>query len=250
MASGQKCPLLIRNMGRINYDLVGKRFGRLTVVKFYESRNKTRYWECLCDCGNTKIVSSSCLVHGVTKSCGCLARDITVNRNKQNKIKNKYDLSGEYGIGYTSNGTEFKFDIEDYEKIVGYCWNVNSLNYITSHGENRETIYLHRIIMDVSGIDWKENQVDHINHDTTDNRKTNLRIVSARNNGINKSIQSNNTSGVKGVSWHKGINKWIARISYSPNKRITLGSFDNFEDAVIARKAAEQKYYGEYNYSD
>ena len=59
-----------------------------------------------------------------------------------------------------------------------------------------------------------------------------------------------NTSGVTGVCFDKRINKWYAQIKVKNKKRITLGYFTNFEEAVVARKEAEQKYFGEYSYDN
>ena len=55
--------------------LPGMRFGRLTVIEQAENQGKHRRWECHCDCGNTKIVSETNLIHNQTRSCGCLARE-------------------------------------------------------------------------------------------------------------------------------------------------------------------------------
>lgn len=66
---------------------------------------------------------------------------------------------------------------------------------------------------------------------------------------MNSGLSSNNTSGVTGVHWDKLNKKWKAQIGYN-YKRIQLGSFDNFEDAVAARKQAEEKYFGEYSYDN
>ena len=43
---------------------------------------------------------------------------------------NTYDLSGDYGIGYTEEGNEFSFDLEDYDKIKNYYWNIDNKGYI------------------------------------------------------------------------------------------------------------------------
>lgn len=56
-------------------DLIGSRFGRLTVVVAAESKKKQRQWVCRCDCGNEKTVSTALLRGGITKSCGCLKAD-------------------------------------------------------------------------------------------------------------------------------------------------------------------------------
>ena len=94
-------------------NLIGRRFGKLVVIKRVENndQNKVR-WLCQCDCGNTHITISHNLTHGLCQSCGCLQQEI----NQQRRC-NTYDLSGTYGIGYTSKGDEFYFDLEDYDKI-------------------------------------------------------------------------------------------------------------------------------------
>ena len=63
-------------------DLTGKKFGRLTVIKRAKNSNNSTMWECVCDCGNTTIVSSSALVSGNTKSCGCYNIDMASSNFK------------------------------------------------------------------------------------------------------------------------------------------------------------------------
>lgn len=53
-------------------DLTGQKFGRLTVIERAENKGKHTYWKCRCDCGNDCVINSSNLIHGLTKSCGCL----------------------------------------------------------------------------------------------------------------------------------------------------------------------------------
>lgn len=67
-------------------DLTGQKFGRLTVIRFDHSQNGRKYYLCQCDCGNSKTVSSHSLKSGNTKSCGCLHKEILVQRNKDNRI--------------------------------------------------------------------------------------------------------------------------------------------------------------------
>jgi hypothetical protein len=55
-------------------DLTGKKFNHLTVIRYYGRGKYKHLWECLCDCGNKKIVDSSCLKNNYTKSCGCEAK--------------------------------------------------------------------------------------------------------------------------------------------------------------------------------
>lgn len=113
-------------MVKVREDLTGKRFGRLTVLEQAEDYIKPNgeheaMWLCQCDCGNQKIILGTSLRHGRTKSCGCFDKETSAIQGKLNKKYNTYDLSGEYGIGYTSKGEEFYFDLEDYDKIKDYC---------------------------------------------------------------------------------------------------------------------------------
>ena len=228
------------------------RFGRLTVIKRVEDyiepssgRHRAR-WLCDCDCGNQTIVLDCSLTKkNGTKSCGCFARE---NMSKVKKRYNTYDLSGEYGIGYTSKGEEFYFDLEDYDKIKNYCWSKNKKGYITStDNKTRKTILLHRIVTDC----LNELVPDHIHGKETrhDNRKSNLRICTTQENCMNSPLYKNNTSGVTGVTWHKRDKVWQARIKVG-YKYIHLGNFDSFEDAVKARKNGEEKYFGEFSYDN
>lgn len=95
----------------------------------------------------------------------------------------------------------------------------------------------------VSGT-WPTDQIDHINRNKTDNRITNLRDVTQKQNLQNKSKRSDNTSGYPGVSWHKSYSKWVARIKHN-YKDIHLGYFSILEAAISARKAAEKLYWAD-----
>ena len=88
---------------------------------------------------------------------------------------------------------------------------------------------------------WPKEQIDHINRIKTDNRISNLRVVSQVENLQNKGKYSNNASGHSGVSWHKPTSKWLAELRRD-GKRMYLGVFPLLEDAIAARKDAELKY--------
>ena len=81
-----------------------------------------------------------------------------------------------------------------------------------------------------------------------DNRKCNLRKVNNGQNMRNSILYSSNTSGVKGTSLDKRLNKWHSYITINKH-RITLGYFKDFDEAVRARKEAEEKYFGEFAYN-
>lgn len=98
----------------------------------------------------------------------------------------------------------------------------------------------HRVIFKMlHGIEPE--QIDHKDGDGTNNKIDNLRASNQNDNGKNKHLLSSNTSSVCGVSYHKRMMKWRARITVD-GVMIHLGTFENFEDAVKARKEADLKY--------
>lgn len=242
--------------GRIKLDIIGQKFNRLLVIKQVEDeidvktgKHKSRY-KCLCDCGNYTIQRGTDIKSGWVKSCGCLHREVsakTMSESTHGKKYNEYDLSGDYGIGYTFNGEEFYFDLEDYDKIKNICWYRNNRGYLAGHDiSTGKTVKMQNVILPhKDGV-----IVDHINtHMKNDNRKNNLRIITQQKNTMNRKRPSNNTSGVTGVSFDKRKNKWVAYITCNKNQ-IYLGSFTSKPDAIKARKAAEEKYFGEYSYDN
>lgn len=237
-------------------DLTNMKFGRLTVLnidsrKYFKSGHNTIIWKCICDCQLDKpeeerkytYVTSNNLLSGDTKSCGCLQKERASLANKKPCL---YDLiTEEYGIGYTSNGDEFWFDKEDYDLIKDYGWNKRYDGYFVAHNGN-SIIRLSRLIMQVKDPNII---VDHKEHNLWDNRKEKMRLTNKKGNARNHKLFSNNTSGHTGVSWHKQMNKWVARIVVNYNE-IILGYFDKKEDAVRVRKEAEEKYFGEWSYEN
>lgn len=103
------------------------------------------------------------------------------------------------------------------------------------------TIRMHRLIMNAK----KGQIVDHIDGHGINNIKANLRFATFRENALNRRVQKHNTSGVPGVTFDKIQQSWRVRISHY-GKRITIGRFKNFEDAVLARNKAVDVYYGEF----
>ena len=87
--------------------------------------------------------------------------------------------------------------------------------------------------------------VDHIDGNPKNNHLSNLRYATTSENIMNSKIYERNTSGTKGITWSKRNKRWLVRITVN-NKRIYIDSFDNIEDAIIARKNAENKYFGEF----
>ena len=231
-------------------DLSGQRFGRLIVKRpcnpyVSKSGRKRTRWYCDCDCGSMDVVVyTDNLRRGHTLSCGCYAKEKLIQANKK---YNKYDVSGHYGIGWTSNtNKEFYFDLEDYNKIKKYCWFEDKNGYIVTDC-NRRRIYIHRLIMldDLNS----DTYIDHIGHVKNDNRKFALRECTQSENMSNSSMYKNNTSGETGIWWFSDRNRWVAEIRVNNKKKI-IGYFSNIKDAVKARKHAEEKYFGSFSYDN
>lgn len=97
----------------------------------------------------------------------------------------------------------------------------------------------HRIALVLCGEDVNDKEVDHINGNRSDNRRCNLRLVDKLENLRNQKKRTTNTSGVMGVFREK--NKWRSRITAENGNLLNLGYFDNFFEAVCARKSAENR---------
>lgn len=229
-------------MVKVKEDLVGRVFGRLTVIEQandYVSLKGKHYarWKCKCSCNQGKVVltSASALKGGHTQSCGCL---------HQERIKkyNDYEIQEDYVIMYTTKGEPFYVDLEDFWRVKDICWYKSGREYIVSGVHGEKQILLNRYIMNCP----EDKIVDHKNGDKIDNRKCNLRICDYQENMMNRKINSNNKSGVAGVFYLKSERKWIAQIKFN-KKNIRLGYFKNFDDAVEARRKAEDKYFGEFS---
>lgn len=223
---------------------VGQTYGRLyvkAITNETDNDNNIKFL-CVCNCDNKEIlVSSRNLRRNQTKSCGCLQKEIVSNICKQRKKYNKYNLSGEYGIGYTFKNEEFYFDIEDYDKIKDYCWYIDKrTKYVLTRNTNRKIVCMHRLIMNFPN----NIQIDHIDRIRNNNRKYNLRVATNQQNQFNKGISSNNSSGIKGVCWDSSRNKWYAYIIYN-NKQISIGRFISLSEAKEAREKAEIKYFAD-----
>ena len=232
-------------------NLEGRTFGMLTVLKRAENRNNRVFWTCKCECGNVKDIRASSLLSEATRSCGCMqAYTYRPNNNEgkncNRKSLNEYDLSKEYGIGYTTNNEIFYFDLEDYDIINKYTWRINSHGYVIAQmrdeaNNSQRTISMHRLVM---RVDNSNIYVDHIHHNRNDNRKSQLRLVSPLQNAQNHKPYSKH----QGVYWHKNKNKWEALIGFN-GENIYLGMYDSYEDALNARLEAEDYYFKEYKYT-
>lgn len=166
-------------------------------------------------------------------------------------MKNKYEIRGDVTAIFLKgkNGLDYEtiIDTEDLEKIQSI--DVNWYDHANRGNEKgyakavqisngtRINLALHRVIMSApTGL-----FVDHINRNTLDNRKSNLRIVTPAQNAQNYGIRKDSSSKVRGVNWSSLHNGWLARIQVS-GKRIYVGLFFDLEEARIAVEQARAKH--------
>lgn len=110
----------------------------------------------------------------------------------------------------------------------------------------RRSYLAHRLAWLYMRGEWPKLNIDHINRNPSDNRISNLRDVTQKQNLQNAGKYSHNASGHPGVSWCKRNSKWQAYITHN-QKQIHLGYFTDIEDAIAARKAAEKLYWADTN---
>lgn len=226
-------------MGKLK-DITGMIFGRLVVSARGEdyirpSGRREPQWTCLCQCGATVLVVSWNLVSGHTKSCGCLQKSATSKANTRhghtasNHISRTYQSYMAMITRCQNSSTTYYANYGGRGIVVCDRWDPQKggsfENFLSDLGERPEGTTLDRINVDG-------------NYEPNNCRWSDRTIQS-----YNQKKMKNNTSGKTGVYFCKTSNKWVSEISVK-RKRIRLGCFDFFEDAVAAREAAELHYYG------
>jgi len=195
---------------------IGQTFGKLTAIKPIGKTSRGKEWLFQCSCGNTIEAALGQVKAGKAKSCGCLrSKDIAgqkFGRLTATKQLEKKSKSGCYrwecvcDCGRTATPT------------IG---ELNSGNTISC------------------GCFQKD-----ITAKATPHMRKHLILAEGTNvsNIASDKINANNKSGIKGVCWDKCRNKWKAYINFQETHHL-LGHFDDIEDAVLARKKGEEKYF-------
>lgn len=230
-------------MVRVKEDLTGQMFGRWLVLEQAEDHidkngNHHAMWHCKCSCENKteKNVLQSNLKNGTSQSCGCLHNEMVSEKFSTHKMTdsrlylvwkgmkarcyieshNHYENYGAKGIVVCE---EWRNDFQAF-----YDWAIQ-----TGYDENalRNECTLER--KDVNG----------------DYSPENCCWANATVQCINQNLRKDNKTGIKGVNWDKKRNKWQAQLQIN-KKKVLNEHFDNFDDAVKARREAELIYFSKY----
>ncbi|MBH1941314.1 HNH endonuclease [Mobilitalea sibirica] len=159
----------------------------------------------------------------------------------------QYEMRSDYMVGYLKSGQEFLFDVNDFETIQQYKW-VFDNGYVRMSPTHGKRVFLHNFLLG-SGRGDEGLFVDHINHDKLDNRRCNLRVATKSQNGMNRSLQANSTTGFIGVSYMPQRGKYRARIKKDGREQ-HLGLFITAEQAAIAYDSAAIRLHGTFAYTN
>jgi len=153
-----------------------------------------------------------------------------------------------------TQGQSTQVSPEDYDFLSGFKWYAQRrttshapVSYYAMRIAGRKGQLMHRTILArMLGRELvSTEQVDHIDRDPLNNRRENLRLATASENLRNQSKHKDNTSGFKGVSFHKPMQKWQAQIAVN-HKQIYLGCFDTAAAAAAAYDTAAQSLHGTF----
>ena len=154
-------------------------------------------------------------------------------------------IEGDVAYVPLTQGYEAVIDADDVALVIGNSWRAmvkpHSVYAYRVEFPKRRTVLLHRTILNAPS----NMQVDHIDGDALNNRRSNLRLATALQNGANKKKPAHNTSGFKGVSWHKRDLYWAANIRVGGKLR-HLGRFETAEAAHAAYCKASEEFHGEF----
>lgn len=204
-------------------NLTGNRYGRLVVASYAGRTGKRNLhsWNCLCDCGNNHITTSSKLGEGSVKSCGCYRSDLAIDRN-------------------TTHGMKGSPEYNTWHSMKDRCTNKSHKSYANYGGRGISVCDRWVSSFDAFFEDMGKRPYG-LSLDRKDNNKgyskENCRWATAKEQANNRRPMPRR-GGLAGIQEHR--DQWSARISID-GKYMRLGLFDDWFDAVCARKSAEAR---------
>ena len=213
-------------------NFAGKVFGRLTTIKYsHMSKNSAQYWECLCSCGNTKVIARSSLLRGMSISCGCFQKEETSKRTL---------IHGQEKTGLKSPTRTYIIwggIIARVRRPPAQCYDGITVckewedftNFLRDMGEVPEGKTIDRI------------------DSTKSYEKSNCRWATPQeqSRNIRKWLTRETSSIYKGVTYLKNKHSWRVVIR-TGEKRVYIGSYKTQEEAALAYNEAAKKYHGEF----
>lgn len=202
-------------------DMVGMRFGKLTVLKEAYTRKSKHYWLCRCDCGNEKIVEEYHLKSGRTKSCGCLRKQ-KLRERRISLVGERYGRLVVLGPACADDGS-----------VIGWeCQCDCGKRCVCKKGNLRSGMTKScGCIRDEQRRENMKNAIHFVDGTCVE------RIA-------NRKTFSNNTTGHRGV-YRRNNGSWRASIGFQ-GKMHYLGTFSCYDDAVTARLEAEKRFYDQF----
>jgi len=216
-------------------ELEGKKFGRLTVISRAENKRSNTAWNCICECGNEKVIVGYSLTSGKSKSCGCIQKEVAADR----LLKHGHDR-----IGKTTR------EYQTWVKIIDRCENENNKDFVNYGGRGimvceRWRNSFENFLSDMGKRPSSKHSIDRIDVNG-DYEPSNCRWTTKEIQARNTRLYSTNKTGVRGVHFDKARNKYRSEIAVF-GKIKYLGIFETIEEASKVRKEAEQIYWNEDN---
>lgn len=185
----------------------------------------------------TQIPNSHLSGKGCPK-CGNLGKVKATKRRASNKKNWNFEQPEDYKLIPLTQGEYAKVDNEDFDMLKDINWCTTHYKY----SQNHTVGLMHRLIMNAP----EHLDVDHINHDTLDNRKSNLRVITRRDN-VRYSRPRLGTSKYKGVSLKIHLKKWVSQIQHE-GKLYYMGVYATEEEAGMAYDKKALELFGEFAY--
>lgn len=211
-------------------DITGVTFGRWKVLDRAENNHRgLAMWLCICECGTERVVAGANLRNGISKSCGCLNKDIL------------RDIKATHG---QTRGGKDTPEYKAWNHMMGRCYNTNNqdYSYYGGRGIKVEWKSFEQFYEDMGKRPSSKHSIERL--DVNANyTKENCIWANKTQQARNQRIRKDNKTGVKGVKWNQRLNKYEVGIRVN-KKQIYLGLFITLEEAAEARKQAELKYWG------